>query len=71
MAVLASAAILAAIAAPVLAETSSPVPSASPSVQPNPDITIDAHALLGGHVRPGAWTAIDVLVLEQRSGRHR
>ncbi|MEA2677446.1 MAG: hypothetical protein QOJ81_1587, partial [Chloroflexota bacterium] len=42
----------------VLAE--SPLPSASP--QANTDITIEARALLGGHVRPGAWTAIAVHV---------
>ncbi len=64
VAVLASAASLASIASPILAQSPSPspAPSGSPTVQPNSDITIDAHALLGGHVRPGAWTAIDVLV---------
>src|SRR5512141_1981629 len=36
--------------------------SPSPSVQPNPDDHIEAHALLGGHVRPGAWTAVYVYV---------
>jgi len=39
-----------------LAET--PLPSPSP--QTNADITIEARALLGGHVRPGAWTAVAV-----------
>src|SRR5688500_14203261 len=39
-----------------LAET--PVPSPSP--QTNSDITINARALLDGHVRPGAWTAVAV-----------
>ena len=37
-------------------------PSPSPLPQANPNITIDAHALLGGHVRPGAWTAVAVHV---------
>jgi len=36
--------------------------SPSPSVQPNPDVHIEAHALLDGNVRPGAWTAVDVHV---------
>src|SRR5688572_25672468 len=39
-----------------------PISAASPSPTPpaNQDIVINAHALLGGHVRPGAWTAVDV-----------
>ena len=51
-------------AAPALAQSPSPSVPASPqpSVQPNSDVTITARALLGGHVRPGAWTAVDVLV---------
>src|SRR3990172_1752935 len=36
--------------------------SPSPSVQPNADVHIEAHALLDGNVRPGAWTAVDVHV---------
>lgn len=51
-----------AAAAPALAESPSPgaTPGASPVV--NADLRIEARALLGGHVRPGAWTAVDVLV---------
>src|SRR6187402_965031 len=53
-----------ALAAPVFAQ--GPTPSATgspqPSVQPNSDVTMTAVPLLGGHVRPGAWTAVDVLV---------
>lgn len=37
-------------------------PSPSPSPATNPDLRIEARALLGGHVRPGAWTAVDVTV---------
>lgn len=37
-------------------------PSPAPSVPANADVHIQARALLGGHVRPGAWTAVDVLV---------
>ncbi len=53
-----------ALAAPVLAQSPSPTPAASPqpSVAPSSDVTITAVPLLGGHVRPGAWTAVDVLV---------
>jgi hypothetical protein len=38
--------------------------AASPSPAPpiNPDITLEARALLGGNVRPGAWTAVAVHV---------
>jgi len=53
-----------ALAAPALAESPSPSSSASPqpSIQPNSDLRIEARPLLGGHVRPGAWTAVEVLV---------
>src|SRR4051812_20224430 len=53
-----------ALAAPVFAQSPSPSPAGSlqPSVQPNSDVTLTAVPLLGGHVRPGAWTAVDVLV---------
>ena len=56
-----------ALASPALAQSPSPsspssTPSPQPSVLPNSDLTIEARALLGGHVRPGAWTAVDVLV---------
>lgn len=39
-----------------------PITAASPSPTPvaNQNIVINAHALLGGNVRPGAWTAVDV-----------
>ncbi|MEP7361482.1 MAG: hypothetical protein ABI744_07875, partial [Chloroflexota bacterium] len=36
--------------------------SPSPSAQTNPDIVINARALLGGNVRPGSWTAVAVHV---------
>jgi hypothetical protein len=42
------------VAGPVVAASPSPTPQA------NPNIAITARALLGGHVRPGAWTAVDV-----------
>jgi len=49
-------------AAPALA--ASPSPSASPPATPpiNADLRISGQPLLGGHVRPGAWTAVNVLV---------
>ncbi|MGI8929662.1 MAG: hypothetical protein ACR2H0_09415, partial [Candidatus Limnocylindrales bacterium] len=49
-------------AAPALA--ASPSPGASPQASPpvNADLRISAQPLLGGHVRPGAWTAVNVLV---------
>ncbi len=73
---LAVAAILIAAAAilmsafPALAQSPSPVPSGSPSPQPSAQpsaqasgqITIEAHPLLGGHVRPGAWAAVSVQI---------
>lgn len=36
--------------------------SPSPSPQPNPNIVMKVRALLGGNVRPGAWTAVAVHV---------
>ena len=51
---------LAASPSPALA--ASPSPSPQPSVVPNANLTIEARPLLGGHVRPGSWTAVDVLV---------
>jgi hypothetical protein len=53
-----SLALLASFQAATLALAETPLPSPSP--QANSDITIEAHALLGGHVRPGAWTAVAV-----------
>ena len=42
------------------ADTPSPSPSNSPAPsQGSGDVTISARALLGGHVRPGAWAAVD------------
>jgi hypothetical protein len=55
---LAALACLLSAAAPALAAS----PSPAPSVAPNADLRIEARALMGGHVRPGAWTAVDVLV---------
>ena len=42
----------------------SPSPSSSPQASPqlNSDLVIEATPLLGGHVRPGAWAAVNVLV---------
>ena len=53
---------LLASAAPALA--ADPSPSASPQASPpvNADLRISAAPLLKGHVRPGAWTAVNVLV---------
>src|SRR6187549_1213021 len=51
---------LALLALQPAALASAATPSPSPLPQANPDITIEAHALLGGHVRPGAWTAVAV-----------
>ncbi|MEP7158851.1 MAG: hypothetical protein ABI797_05450, partial [Chloroflexota bacterium] len=42
------------VAGPTFAASPSPTPPA------NQNIVINAHALLGGNVRPGAWTAVDV-----------
>ena len=36
--------------------------SPAPTQDPNAPVKIDAHALLGGNVRPGAWTAVEVHV---------
>ncbi len=49
-------------AVPALAESPSPGASPAASPAPNAELRIDARALLRGHVRPGAWTAVDVLV---------
>src|SRR3990172_8718584 len=51
-----------ALLAPLVTAGVATAASPSPSVQPNPDVQLDAHALLGGNVRPGAWTAVDVHV---------
>jgi hypothetical protein len=53
-----------AVAAPVFAQSPTPAATGSPqpSVQPSGDVTLTAVPLLGGHVRPGAWTAVDVLI---------
>lgn len=40
----------------------SPSPAASPSLAPRTDLRIEGRALLGGHVRPGAWAAVVVHV---------
>ncbi len=46
---------------PAAAETPSPSASGSPVPSPaSAEVTINARALLGGNVRPGAWTAVDV-----------
>ena len=49
-------------AGPALAQSPSPAgsPQASPAI--NSDLIIEATPLLGGHVRPGAWAAVNVLV---------
>lgn len=44
--------------AAVVAQSTSP----SPSAPANSDVTIEAHALLGGHVRPGSWAAVNVVL---------
>ena len=50
------------LAGTVLAADASPSPAASPSIAPRSDLRIVGHALLGGHVRPGAWAAVAVHV---------
>src|SRR5215218_3869075 len=64
LAVSLTAAAATALAAPVLAQSPTPAASGSPqpSVQPSGDVALTAVPLLGGHVRPGAWTAVDVLI---------
>ncbi|MEO6350896.1 MAG: hypothetical protein ABIP53_09625, partial [Candidatus Limnocylindrales bacterium] len=57
MASLASAA-LATVGSSTLAQS----PSPAPSVQPSSELRISARPLMGGHARPGAWTAVEVLV---------
>lgn len=49
-------------AAPTLAQSPSPgsTPQASPAL--SADLVIEATPLLGGHVRPGAWSAVNVVV---------
>src|SRR5688500_17809695 len=45
-----------------LAQGPSPRTSPQPSPALNADLIIEATPLLGGHVRPGAWAAVNVLV---------
>src|SRR5687768_15750011 len=40
----------------------SPGPAASPTLAPRTDLRLEGRALLGGHVRPGAWVAVIVHV---------
>lgn len=49
-------------AGPALAQSPSPNATAQPSPAFSPDLRIQATPLLGGHVRPGAWAAVNVLV---------
>ena len=55
---LAAGALALALPAAVMAQT----PGPSPSVPASSDVTLEAHALLGGHVRPGSWSAVNVVV---------
>jgi hypothetical protein len=50
------------LAGAAFAADPSPSPAASPSLAPRTDLRIEGRALLGGHVRPGAWAAVVVHV---------
>jgi hypothetical protein len=49
-------------AVPTLGATPGTPPSPAASPLPSSGLRIEAHALLAGHVRPGAWTAVEVRV---------